>query len=39
MEIVKYYQSVFNFVISSIQIAQKVKKNPQKLNVIYECGI
>jgi len=38
MEIVKYCQSVFNFVIPSIQIAQKSEKLWKKFN-IHECGM
>jgi len=36
LEIVKYWQSVFNFVIPSVQIVQKFV---EKFNVIHECGI
>jgi len=39
IEIVKYCQSVFNFVIPSVQIAQKSEKFVKKINVIHECGI
>jgi len=39
MEIVKYCQSVFKFVIPSVQIAQKSEKFVKKINVIHECGI
>ena len=39
MEIVKCCQSVFNFVIPSVQIAQKSEKFVKKINVIHECGI
>ena len=34
MEIVKYCQSEFNFVIPSIQIAQKSEKYMKKLNAV-----
>ena len=40
MEIVKYCQSLFNFVIHSVQVAQKVKNLWKKLtlymNVVYD---
>jgi len=38
MEIVKYCQSVFNFVIPSSQIAQK-SEFMETFSVIHECGI
>jgi len=39
MEVVKYCQSAFNFVIPSVQIAQKSEKFVKKFNVVHKCGI
>jgi len=39
MEVVKYCQSAFNFVIRSVQIAQKSEKFVKKVNAVHKCGI
>jgi len=39
MEVVKYCQSAFDFVIPSLQIAQKSEKFVKKFNVVHKCGI